>query len=112
MKVVQTMATAELVVTIKRPVEEVFAVLINLENAPKWSRAFSRRRRVEGSQSPQSAPPSPQRPGRYAVTPTKLKSIDSADATVTESGPAPALTLPGSTRHPKSLTPVVSDTVT
>jgi uncharacterized protein YndB with AHSA1/START domain len=34
------MSTAALTVTIKRPVEDVFAVLTHLENAPKWSRAL------------------------------------------------------------------------
>ena len=31
------MAKTELVVTIRRPVEEVFAVLCDVENVPKWS---------------------------------------------------------------------------
>lgn len=34
------MSTAALTVTIKRPVEDVFAVLTHLENAAKWSRAI------------------------------------------------------------------------
>ena len=34
------MSTATLTVTIRRPVEDVFAVLTHLENAPKWSRAI------------------------------------------------------------------------
>jgi uncharacterized protein YndB with AHSA1/START domain len=34
------MATATVSVTIDRPVEDVFAVLTNVENAPLWSRAI------------------------------------------------------------------------
>ena len=35
-------------VTIQRPVDDVFAVLINVENAPKWSRAVEERMTTTG----------------------------------------------------------------
>jgi uncharacterized membrane protein len=37
------MSTTSLTVTIKRPVEDIFAVLTHLENAAKWSRAVEER---------------------------------------------------------------------
>jgi uncharacterized membrane protein len=56
------MATAALTVTIARPVEDVFAVLTNLEHAATWSRAIEER----------VLTPGPMRVGtrRRAVVPT------------------------------------------